>query len=120
MGIKRLADEEVHPSRQQNFSSSSNHFAKKSRPNPSNRAERASNSKAVNPLKSQIRNLSRMLQHSENLPADVRIEKERALASYQADLEEALEAKRSNERISRYHMVRFFGISSSICGKESI
>lgn len=46
------------------------------------------------------------------MPADVRIEKERALAGYQADLEKSkstVGSKRRNDIISRYHMVRFFG-----------
>ena len=64
--------------------------------------------KAVNPIKSKIRDLTRLLEHSDHLPADVRIEKERALAGYKQDLEIALKDKRRSHMISKYHMVRFF------------
>ncbi|KAG8534215.1 uncharacterized protein KY384_001059 [Bacidia gigantensis] len=63
---------------------------------------------SINPLKSKIRDLSRVLERSEHLPADVRVEKERALAAYKQDLENALEGKQKQKMISRYHMVRFF------------
>ena len=68
-----------------------------------------SNLPSVNILKSKIRDLTRALQHSD-LPADIRVEKERALAGYEQDLETALEEKRKRELIGKYHMVRFFGM----------
>ena len=64
---------------------------------------------SVNQLKSKIRDLSRALEHSDRLPAGVRIEKERALAGYKQDVEKILDDKRRNEFIKKYHMVRFFG-----------
>jgi len=64
---------------------------------------------AINPLKSKIRDLTRVLEHADHLPPGVRIEKERALAGYRMDLENAEEEKRTKEMIGRYHMVRFFG-----------
>ena len=64
---------------------------------------------SVNQLKSKIRDLTRALEHSDRLPAGVRIEKERALAGYKQDVEKIHEDKRKNELIKRYHMVRFFG-----------
>ena len=64
--------------------------------------------KAVNPIKSKIRDLTRLLQHSDRLPADIRIEKERALVGYKQDLETALRDKHRSQMISKYHMVRFF------------
>ena len=72
-----------------------------------NNAHRAQ-SKPVNPLKSKIRDLTRLLDHNEGLPADVRLEKERALAGYNYDLEIALHDQRKQKMISKYHMVRFF------------
>lgn len=66
-------------------------------------------SASVNHLKSKIRDLTRVLEHSDHLPAGVRIEKERALAGYKQDVEKIHEDKRKNELIKRYHMVRFFG-----------
>lgn len=73
-----------------------------------NKAPLDSNHPSVNPLKSKIRDLTRALHHSD-LPADIRVEKERALAGYEQDLENALEEKRKRELIRKYHMVRFFG-----------
>ena len=69
----------------------------------------ATKSASVNQLKSKIRDLSRALEHSDHLPAGVRIEKERALAGYKQDVEKIQEDKRKNELIKKYHMVRFFG-----------
>lgn len=42
------------------------------------------------------------------MPPGIRIEKERALAGYIQDLDRAVEEKKRNEMISKYHMVRFF------------
>ncbi|KAL8773011.1 MAG: hypothetical protein Q9209_002031 [Squamulea sp. 1 TL-2023] len=67
-----------------------------------------SNSASVNALKSNIRSVSRVLEYSQNLPLDVRIEKERALASYKQDLEKARHEKERQRMIKKYHMVRFF------------
>ena len=67
---------------------------------------------SVNQLKSKIRDLSRVLEHSENLPPGIRIEKERALAGYKQDVEKIHIDKRKNELIKKYHMVRFFGGST--------
>lgn len=64
--------------------------------------------RSVNPIKSKIRDLTRLLDHNDDLPADVRLEKERALAAYKHDLEAALHEKEKQKMISKYHMVRFF------------
>lgn len=69
-------------------------------------------STAVNALKAKIRDLTRLLDRSESLPADVRIEKERALAGYKQDLDAAYKEKAKQALIKKYHMVRFFGSSS--------
>lgn len=70
---------------------------------------------SVAPLKSKIHDLKRALQHNERMPADVRIEKERALAGYKQDLESAEKEKQKQVMIGRYHMVRFFGKSDLDC-----
>lgn len=62
----------------------------------------------VNDLKSKIRNLRRLLEHNEDLPANVRVEKERALQTAHHDLEQAQRAKKRSEIIGRWHKVRFF------------
>ena len=68
-------------------------------------------STAVNHIKHKIRDLRRTLERSGNLPADVRVEKERALAGYKLDLEKTECEKRKQQMIKKYHMVRFFGQS---------
>ena len=68
-------------------------------------------STAVNHIKHKIRDLRRTLERTENLPADVRVEKERALAGYKLDLEKTEHEKRKQRMIKKYHMVRFFGQS---------
>lgn len=75
----------------------------------SNSALRTSNKPSVNSLKSKIRDLTRSLNHNGDLPAGVRIEKERALAGYKQDLENAEQEKQKQALITRYHRVRFFG-----------
>ncbi|MCJ1401189.1 18S rRNA maturation protein [Xylographa trunciseda] len=105
MGTKRPSSDSVHPSRKPNISGNpdkrhrSNHYATRARPS----------SHSANALKSKIRDLTRLLDHSKDMPADVRMEKDRALAGYRADLESALDEKRKADMIKRYHMVRFFG-----------
>lgn len=74
-------------------------------------APQGSHIPSVAPLKSKIHDLTRALQHNERMPADVRVEKERALAGYRKDLENAEKEKQKQLLIKRYHMVRFFGES---------
>lgn len=91
--------------------------AKSIRPNPSNPYFAQPAASALNPIKAKIRDVTRLLERSHNLPAGVRIEKERALAGYRQDLEQAKAEKRKQQMISKYHMVRFFG--PSLHHKES-
>ncbi|KXT12732.1 hypothetical protein AC579_8898 [Pseudocercospora musae] len=60
----------------------------------------------VNELKSQVRSLRRLLER--DLPANVRVEKERALQTVIKELEDAEKAKKKSEIIGRWHKVRFF------------
>lgn len=80
---------------------------------PSNSDHTASDSPSINRLKSKIRDTTRLLNRVETIPADVRIEKERALAGYQQDLEGAEEQAEKHKRrqalIKKYHKVRFVG-----------
>lgn len=91
--------------------------AKRIRSNSSNPHLAQSAAAAVNPIKAKIRDVTRLLERSNNLPAGVRIEKERALAGYKQDLEQAEAEKRKQQLISKYHMVRFFGPSLHYEGK---
>ena len=72
------------------------------------RNKESSGHKSINPLKSKIRDLERLLARSEHLPAGIKIEKERALAAYKQDLEQAIHGKQRQHMISKYHKVRFF------------
>lgn len=82
---------------------------KKKAPAPFQASTTLSNSGSVNALKSKIRDVKRVLEHAHDLPLDVRIEKERALAGYRHDLEKAEIEKERQRMIKKYHMVRFFG-----------
>lgn len=66
---------------------------------------------SVNAIKSKIRDVTRVLEHAQDLPMDVRIEKQRALVGYKQDLEKAQKTKERQRMIKKYHMVRFFGSS---------
>ena len=80
------------------------------RPNPFDPTPPSQKSLSSYALKEKIRDLTRLLDHSTTLPADVRVEKERALAGYRADFEKSkVPLRKRNDLISRYHMVRFFG-----------
>lgn len=96
-------------------------FRSKPRPHRKERkppqAPSHSSSVSVNALKSKIRDVTRVLKHAQDLPLDVRIEKERALAGYTQDLEKAKNEKERQRMIKKYHMVRFFGASRTKINK---
>ena len=60
-------------------------------------------------LEQKVRKLDEELRHADQLPADVQVEKERALQSYRRQLADGRAARRRNAMISKYHKVRFFG-----------
>ena len=106
MGTKHPFEDAVHPSRKSYINGSSN---KRQRSSPYDNGAHPS-FRSTNALKSKVRDLTRLLDHSKDLPANVRVEKERALVGYRADLEYAQDEKRRSDMIKRYHMVRFFGM----------
>lgn len=65
----------------------------------------------INPLKKRRRDLKRLLDKRDTLPADLRVGYERELASIEYQLETALHDKQKSSMIGKYHMVRFFGKS---------
>ena len=67
-----------------------------------------SQKKSINGLKTKIRDTERLLKRVDDLPADVRVEKERALAGYKQDVESLAQEKLRSKMISKYHKVRFF------------
>lgn len=58
-------------------------------------------------VKKQIKNIENLLQ-KDSLPADVRVEKERALKALKVDLKHSQFNLKTKERAKKYHMVRFF------------
>jgi hypothetical protein len=68
---------------------------------------------SVNELKSKIRSTKRLLERGHDLPADVRVEKERALQGYERELEDIAAKKRRAVMIQKYHFVRFLGMFCS-------
>lgn len=69
----------------------------------------ASKKSPINPLKKRRRDLKRLLDKRDSLPADLRVGYERELASIEYQLETALHDKQKSSMIGKYHMVRFFG-----------
>lgn len=104
MATKRPAPA-VHPSRQEQVPEE----PRRKRQKPDNLGSKSyKKAHASNDLNKQVRSLKRLLEQNDVLPADIRIEKERALQSVQHELDETLRAKRKSDMIGRYHMVRFF------------
>lgn len=66
---------------------------------------------SINELKKRIRDVKRLLNKT-NLPADARIVQERALAGYEQDLVEESARRERSQMISKYHFVRFLGMST--------
>jgi hypothetical protein len=67
--------------------------------------------KNLNQLKKRTRNIERLFKKAENLPANKRIDLERELAHYKQKIVEVEDDKKTKKMISKYHMVRFFGMS---------
>ena len=109
MATKRPAPH-IHPSRQTQVPREADEGPRRKKQKPDYVKPNKTFKKAhpVNELKSHIRSLKRLLTKDDRLPADVRVEKERALRTAQHELEEAGKAKQRSEVIAKYHKVRFF------------
>jgi hypothetical protein len=103
--------ETVHASRQYQVYGNNPKPAKKPRRTEPPVYKKQAHASSVNAIKKRIRDVTRKLERSEDLPANVRIEDERALAAYQQELAAAESEKVRQKMIKRYHMVRFFGMS---------
>lgn len=104
MATKRSAAY-IHPSRKENVP----HEPRRKKQKPDNAGSKNfKKAHPVNDLKSQVRSLKRLLERNDGLPADVRVEKERALRTAQYELERAQNAQQRSEMIGRYHKIRFF------------
>lgn len=115
MGIKRKLSEmeSVHPSRQALVPDTTSKPRKKPRRLGSQLHKKPESLTSINAIKKRIRDAKRRLERSENLPANMKVETERALAAYQLELVAAEEEKTRQKMISKYHMVRFFGMFDS-------
>ncbi|KAF8864113.1 hypothetical protein BDZ45DRAFT_643423 [Acephala macrosclerotiorum] len=96
----------VHASRQSQVYGTEPKPAKKQRKSEPTRKQIHASS--VNAIKKKIRDVSRRLERSEDIPADIRVQDERALASYEQELAAAEAEKNRQKMIKKYHMVRFF------------
>lgn len=101
----------VHASRQSQVYGTEPKPAKKQR--KSEPAKKQIHASSVNAIKKKIRDVNRRLERSEDIPADVRVQDERALASYEQELTAAEAEKNRQKMIKKYHMVRFFGMCNS-------
>jgi hypothetical protein len=102
--------ETVHASRQFQVYGSNPKPAKKPRRFEPPVYKKQAHASSVNAIKKRIRDVTRRLDRSESLPANVRIEDERALTAFQQELASAEAEKIRQKMIKKYHMVRFFGI----------
>jgi hypothetical protein len=101
--------EAVHASRQFQVYGSNPKPAKKPRRFEPPVYKQQAHASSVNAIKKRIRDVTRRLDRSESLPANVRIEDERALTAFQQELASAEAEKIRQKMIKKYHMVRFFG-----------
>lgn len=106
------APEVVHPSRQVQVYGDEPKPAKKRKSEPAFNKKQVHTS-SVNTIKKKIRDVTRKLERAQDLPANVRLEDERALAAYQQELASAEAEKIRQKMIKKYHMVRFFGMMNS-------
>jgi hypothetical protein len=111
MSTKRNYDdsEGIHASRQAQVDFPVAKPVKKQRRDGPPKIRKQIHASSVNAVRKRIRDVTRLLERKEDLPADVRIEKERALAAYNQELAQAEEEKVRQRMIKKYHMVRFFG-----------
>jgi hypothetical protein len=99
----------VHESRQLQVPGSKPKPAKKPRNNEPPTYRKQAHASSVNAIKKRIRDVSRRLERADDLPANVRLDDERALAAYEQELAAAETEKNRQKMIKKYHMVRFFG-----------
>lgn len=113
MSGKRSHDdlEGIHESRQYQVEGVTPKPVKKQRRDGPPKIRKQVHASSVNAVKKRIRDVTRLLQRAEDMPADVKLENERALAAYKQELAEADMEKVRQRMIKKYHMVRFFGKS---------
>jgi hypothetical protein len=65
----------------------------------------------LNWLKKRARTIERKFRASQSLPANIANDLERELAHHKQRISEVEDDKRKKKMISKYHMIRFFGMS---------
>lgn len=63
--------------------------------------------------KKRTRSINRMMARNNDIPANLRNEMERELASHKTTIADKGFQRRRSAMISKYHMVRFFGMQAS-------
>ncbi|KAG9234248.1 hypothetical protein BJ875DRAFT_18637 [Amylocarpus encephaloides] len=100
--------EVVHPSRQFQVPGSKPKLSKRPRNSEPPVHKKQAHASSVNVIKKRMRDVSRRLERAGDLPANVKLEDERALAAYEQELAAAEAEKIRQKMIKKYHMVRFF------------
>lgn len=104
-----MTSQSVHKSRQAQIFGESSKATKWQHKQRNNSSTKRSSPSSVNLIKKKLRDVTRRLERSKNLPAGLRIEDERAKAAYLQELAIAESEKKKQRMIKKYHMVRFFG-----------
>lgn len=112
MGTKRTHDEAegVHSDRRVNIISNEPKPSKKPRKTGPSVPRKQVHDHSVNAIKKRIRDVRRRLERAKDLPANIRVEDERALAAFEQELAAAEEEGIRQKMIKKYHMVRFVGM----------
>lgn len=111
MGTKRaFADVDSHEADDCRGDPSSSHNTK--RPRQLGKAKHKAKQGTSEFSKKRARDVQRLLQRKQDLPANVVNDLERELAAHKADLADKAFQRKRSAMIAKYHMVRFFGTSS--------
>lgn len=101
---ERVTAPHVHNDRQ--------HMIKKQKSNekPSGKSKHRPNEGSSEWSKKRARTIDRLLKRNQDLPANVRNDLERELAALKTTVSDKAHQKKRSAMISKYHMVRFFGM----------
>ncbi|KAF2841124.1 hypothetical protein M501DRAFT_929664 [Patellaria atrata CBS 101060] len=99
----------VHPSRKAQIKGFTEAPQRKKRkPNPFEGGVSRPKKHTIGPINKRIRDLRRQLENRDDLPADLRVARERELVACERDLVVTKAEIQKQEMIGKYHMVRFF------------
>ena len=83
---------------------------KRTRPNRTTKSKGKEDSMSW--VRTRARNIERLLQKNQDLPANVQNDLERELAAHKVSIADKAFQRKRSAMISKYHMVRFFGTAS--------